>query len=679
MTSSPSSPAATAIVGEHVGVADVAAVDEVGGEEPLLDVGLGARRTALSAYQSRRWASRVFARCARSRWNSRPSSAATLGDVVDDRRGPLGPAELAGVGLGDRHRRARRGGRVELERPVHDLDRRVERRVGGELGRAPRRSGACRCSTTGRRRRTRPRRARSSPYGPYRHAAVSQRARRRSARRSSTSGSPGACATPSSRPARAARRCCSPSATAPELAVHVVHDERAAGFVALGLGLGGDAGGRCCARAAPPPPTSTRRWSRPACPACRCSCVTADRPAELRDVGAPQTIDQTHLYGRAVRWFHDPGVADDAAALDVAVAGPATASTPPATGRCTSTCRSASRSSADAGPLPPRRPVPAATAAGEPDGVRRPRRRCSTTGAVSCSPAAAAPPRTTSTRSSRRPGGRCSPTRRRGVACARRRGRRRSTRCSATSRSPPTLRPDVVVRIGRPAASKVLASGSPGRARRSCRSAVPGVDRSRPHGGRPRSTPAALPALGGRAARASATGVAAAVASTPTSGPRRRSTPCSARRRRSPSRPSRAPSPARLPADAELVVASSMPVRDLEWFGGPTARAHANRGANGIDGVVSTALGVALGGGPDGRPRRRHRVRPRRRRADGARSAGAPTCASSSSTTTAAGSSRSCRRRRRCRAERFEQLFGTPHGTDVVALAARPRPRRRRP
>jgi len=52
--------------------------------------------------------------------------------------------------------------------------------------------------------------------------------------------------------------------------------------------------------------------------------------------------------------------------------------------------------------------------------------------------------------------------------------------------------------------------------------------------------------------------------------------------------------------ETTVFVASSMPVRDVEYFWPLTARRHRfqfNRGANGIDGTLSTALGVAHGGG----------------------------------------------------------------------------------
>lgn len=117
--------------------------------------------------------------------------------------------------------------------------------------------------------------------------------------------------------------------------VRVLYDERAAGFFALGM-----------ARTARRPVvllatsgTAVVEFA-PAVAEAQLSRVplvllTADRPAELRDRGAPQAIDQTHLYGRTAKWFTElPLLDDDPAtlahwrwvagrAVAVAAAGPA--------------------------------------------------------------------------------------------------------------------------------------------------------------------------------------------------------------------------------------------------------------------------------------------------------------------------------------------------------------------
>ena len=124
------------------------------------------------------------------------------------------------------------------------------------------------------------------------------------------------------------------------------------------------------------------------------------------------------------------------------------------------------------------------------------------------------------------------------------------------------------------------------------------------------------------------------------------------------------------PDDSAVVAASSMPVRDIEWYGGRRNRIthYANRGANGIDGVVSTAIGIALTG---------RRV---------VALVGDIAFLHDSSALTAlarrpidltlvvvdndgGGIFSFLAQADAMDHERFELLFGTPHGTDIAAIA----------
>ncbi|MGB0111811.1 MAG: 2-succinyl-5-enolpyruvyl-6-hydroxy-3-cyclohexene-1-carboxylic-acid synthase [Ilumatobacteraceae bacterium] len=374
-----------------------------------------------------------------------------------------------------------------------------------------------------------------------------------------------------------------------EMAVHVVHDERSAAFVALGLGIDGDPALLLCTSG-----TAAANFY-PAVVEAGLSEVpmivlTADRPDELRGVGAPQTIDQIDLFGNHVRWSRDPNVADDderslwrelaADAWRHATTGPVQLNLPfrePLIGV--------------AGPLPDPGALASPMVA-----VRRPD---------------AVPAAVTSDRGLILVGGR-SGVPEADVAALQEAtgwpiladpisGMRHLDGVVATAdailRHPPFAdahRPDVVVRIGRPAASKVLAQWVAASAAVVVQVGGPGVidpdhnvravctieslltatcERGAPNDtdwfadwlAADRCADLAIEAELAELDELSEPGVARCVATL-------------------------------LPPDAEVTVASSMPVRDLEWFGGHAARAHANRGANGIDGVTSTALGRALAG-----------------------------------------------------------------------------------
>ncbi|MGI8727798.1 MAG: 2-succinyl-5-enolpyruvyl-6-hydroxy-3-cyclohexene-1-carboxylic-acid synthase [Solirubrobacterales bacterium] len=109
----------------------------------------------------------------------------------------------------------------------------------------------------------------------------------------------------------------------PEIETTVVLDERVAGFLALGIAL---------ATGIPAPVSCTSGSAganlHPAVVEADQAEVpmvilTSDRPPELRGIGAGQTIDQVKLYGSAVRWFCEVGThaADDAGLLHYRATG----------------------------------------------------------------------------------------------------------------------------------------------------------------------------------------------------------------------------------------------------------------------------------------------------------------------------------------------------------------------
>jgi 2-succinyl-5-enolpyruvyl-6-hydroxy-3-cyclohexene-1-carboxylate synthase len=379
-----------------------------------------------------------------------------------------------------------------------------------------------------------------------------------------------------------------------EMTVHVVHDERSAAFVALGLALEGDPALLLCTSG-----TAAANFA-PAVVEAGLSEVpmivlTADRPEELRGVGAPQTIDQIDLYGRHAVWSCDPGVPDFSErslwrelAIDAwthAGHGPVQvnlAFREPLLG--------------SAGDLPERSGVRG------PDPIAR-RRRSEALPALSVE------------RGLIVVGGRHGAGRDDVVELARLTGWPVAADPISGMRDLPgsistidsLLRnerfaaehlPDVVVRVGRPAASKVLAQWT--------KRATDGGAILVQVGG-----PGLIDPDGNVAA---STSIEALVTFVAASSPLVRDTEWGRAWRSADAIANDAigeqlaaavdltePAVARIvaetvPDDAELVVASSMPVRDLEWFGGSRARAHANRGANGIDGVLGTALGRALAG-----------------------------------------------------------------------------------
>lgn len=410
-------------------------------------------------------------------------------------------------------------------------------------------------------------------------------------------------------------------AAEPGLALHVRLDERSAGFTALGIGMvtgfpavvvvtSGTAAVELHAAVA--------EAHHGGVPLLVC---TADRPPELRDVGATQAIDQTHLYGRSTRWFADPGVPDEGSRSSWrslgarAVAETMTGTGGPGPVHLNLPFREPLLGDASVGGIPDGRrerapwhrvdaprPVPspqtvdelmasgdftrgtrgvivAGSGCGDPDAV------LGLAGALDW-PVLADP------RSGLRTGDA------RVVAAAD--GILRSARFAESHR------PAVVLRLGERWASKVVNTFAAA-ARTVMVDPTGWTDPERTAARMLRCDPTAFcraltagmatsgPELADKlgdwsSAWARVEGLAQQAIRTSLGLDGALTEPALARRVFSSVAP-----------DSPLMVSSSMPIRDVEAFGSPrpgAPRVVANRGVNGIDGVVSTAVGVALASGP---------------------------------------------------------------------------------
>ena len=390
--------------------------------------------------------------------------------------------------------------------------------------------------------------------------------------------------------------------------VHVHQDERAGGFTALGIS------------AASGQPTIVLTTSGTAAAELHAAVVeadlgrvplvvcTADRPPELRGVGAPQTIDQSRIYGSSTRWFCEPGVPDAALAdtwRSVAARAVSEASGPPP-GPVHLNLAFRDPLMGEPAQLPPGRSggapwhqrVVAPRRIAHEDALRIASTCRGRAGVIVAGTDIRHPEHVLL----------LAHTLRWPVFADPRSGCRVPDRAvvshfDALVRSGGLDAPDVVIRLGMPPASKALARWVDAA---HCTEIV--VDRDGWWLDPERNAALVVEADPSIACLelaplledesrssewldtwAEAEGLASAALAGALEAGSRLSEPAIART-----------VVAGLPDGSSLVVASSMPVRDVEWYAAPreACRTLANRGANGIDGVVSTAVGVALAGGP---------------------------------------------------------------------------------